>query len=191
MSNREPEVAARIKAQVTKTGRKCGDCSLCCKLVPVPSIDKPENVWCKHCKPGKGGCAIQDNKPVSCALWHCAWLLDSHLGEHWFPRTSKMVMHPSREATGDRSWIVAVDPGFPLKWREEPYFTELTRIADWQLSAYGSLLKVCVGERTFAVSPTGQVVEISKDQGFQLNPDGTYDIFPADQMPQAPTEASS
>lgn len=53
--------------------RKCGDCQLCCKLLPTPEIDKLANKRCQHQKHGVG-CAIYANRPLSCQLWSCSWL---------------------------------------------------------------------------------------------------------------------
>lgn len=55
--------------------RKCGDCQLCCKLLPTKEINKPANTRCKHQKVGKG-CAIYARRPLSCAVWNCRWLLN-------------------------------------------------------------------------------------------------------------------
>jgi hypothetical protein len=57
------------------TGRVCGDCQLCCKLLPVPPLKKAAGRRCQHQKFGKG-CAIQDHKPFACRAWSCRWLSD-------------------------------------------------------------------------------------------------------------------
>jgi len=56
--------------------RKCGGCTLCCKLTPVEEIAKPANHRCEHQRSGKG-CAIYAKRPVSCRLWSCMWLSDA------------------------------------------------------------------------------------------------------------------
>jgi hypothetical protein len=53
--------------------RKCGDCQLCCKLLPVPDVGKPASTRCNHQRHGKG-CTIYATRPKSCRLWSCAWL---------------------------------------------------------------------------------------------------------------------
>jgi hypothetical protein len=57
------------------TKRTCGDCQLCCRLLPTVEINKPANERCKHQKHGVG-CAIYSRRPMSCALWNCRWLVD-------------------------------------------------------------------------------------------------------------------
>ena len=51
----------------------CGDCTMCCKLLAVPEIEKPALKWCKHCS-NPGGCGIYDTKPKSCTEFECIWL---------------------------------------------------------------------------------------------------------------------
>jgi hypothetical protein len=54
--------------------RKCGDCQLCCKLLPVLSIDKMANTRCQHQRVGKGCMIYKTNLPLECGLWSCKWL---------------------------------------------------------------------------------------------------------------------
>jgi len=56
----------------------CGECSLCCKLMGVSSINKPVNRWCRHCT--KPGCGIYHDRPRDCQDYACIWL-QSHEGE--------------------------------------------------------------------------------------------------------------
>lgn len=51
----------------------CGNCSLCCKVLAVPELDKPADVRCKH-DTGKS-CAIYADRPQSCRDVECLWLL--------------------------------------------------------------------------------------------------------------------
>src|SRR5690349_5224538 len=59
-----------------RTSRRCGDCQLCCKLIPVEEFGKRANQRCRHQKASKG-CSIYAQRPLSCALWNCRWLVDS------------------------------------------------------------------------------------------------------------------
>lgn len=54
--------------------RKCGSCSLCCKVLHVVELHKPPGKWCLHCAPGKGGCLIYADRPPSCEAFDCGWL---------------------------------------------------------------------------------------------------------------------
>lgn len=55
--------------------RSCGDCQLCCKLVPVRELNKIAGQRCQHQRVGKG-CTVYQRPamPLSCRLWSCAWL---------------------------------------------------------------------------------------------------------------------
>lgn len=55
--------------------RRCGECTLCCKLLPVRELQKPANTRCGH--QSSHGCAVyrQFGFPPSCALWSCRWLV--------------------------------------------------------------------------------------------------------------------
>lgn len=61
--------------------RACGDCQLCCKLVPVVEnepwrgtpINKPAGVRCPHQRHRKG-CMIYARRPFACAAYSCRWL---------------------------------------------------------------------------------------------------------------------
>lgn len=55
------------------TDATCGSCTMCCKLMGVPELDKPPGEWCKHCDP-KVGCTIYDDRPESCKDFECLWL---------------------------------------------------------------------------------------------------------------------
>jgi putative zinc- or iron-chelating protein len=92
-----------IKYQAS--ARRCGDCQLCCKLLPVKEgakiqhfdlfeemvkvgiarpgdftmmvddFDKPAGQRCPHQRHGKG-CMIYSRRPFGCRFWNCRWLLD-------------------------------------------------------------------------------------------------------------------
>jgi hypothetical protein len=57
--------------------RACGDCQLCCKLLPVRELAKGGGQRCQHQRTGKG-CLVyqQPAMPPSCQLWSCRWLVD-------------------------------------------------------------------------------------------------------------------
>lgn len=114
------------------TKRSCGNCSLCCRLFAVPEV-KPDHEWCPHCKPGKGGCSIYESRPERCADFNCQWLRDERFGDHWFPKTSKIIV--DHRVEDNRAWVYfVVDPTCPTRWREDPWFTDIKRIAELGLA---------------------------------------------------------
>lgn len=77
------------------TGRVCGSCTACCKLMPVPTINKPAGQRCQHQRYGKG-CTIYANRPFACRTWSCAWLSD--------PTTSGMPRPDRAHYVIDVTW---------------------------------------------------------------------------------------
>lgn len=61
------------------TMRRCGDCQLCCRLLPVrsPLLDKDGGKVCPHQK-FKKGCMVYGTPrmPPPCQLWNCRWLVN-------------------------------------------------------------------------------------------------------------------
>ncbi len=55
--------------------RQCGECTLCCRLLPVPQLGKVAGQRCPHQR-HSCGCAIYNTRPNSCRLWSCRWKAD-------------------------------------------------------------------------------------------------------------------
>src|SRR5258706_966131 len=127
--------------------RACGTCTMCCKTMRVPEFEKPVDKWCAHCIKGKG-CAIYEERPVSCREFLCVYLLDGTLAEHWKPDHSRMVLSNSVETV----LRVLVDPDRPDAWRRQPYYAELKK---WALNAarLKSIVIVSVGENMTVILP--------------------------------------
>ena len=117
------EIAERARLA---SGRSCGSCSYCCKLFAIAELAKPRGTWCVHCKPGNGGCGIYDERPGECRAFYCSWLTGD-LPPEWEPQRSKMVATASGSENGASvDAIITVDPAYPNRWREEPYYTHIT-----------------------------------------------------------------
>jgi hypothetical protein len=108
--------------------RQCGDCQLCCKLLPVPEIGKLANTRCRHQRTGKG-CALYHTPslPGSCRLWSCQWLLGDYPGQrpdrvHYVVDCMPDYITVRDNATADERHIpvvqVWVDPGYRDAHRE-------------------------------------------------------------------------
>lgn len=64
-----------VEIKYTDNKRRCGTCSLCCKLLPVKAVHKAGGVRCRHQR--FGGCKVYDRLEMvspECRLWNCAWL---------------------------------------------------------------------------------------------------------------------
>jgi hypothetical protein len=123
--------------------RQCGDCQLCCKLLPIkpgvlPSGHKPAGARCIHQRHGKG-CMIYDSRPSSCAIWNCRWLVNDDTADLPRPDRSHYVLDImpdfliARDNTGsmpERTFEVVqvwVDPDYPDAWREPRMLAYLER----------------------------------------------------------------
>jgi hypothetical protein len=75
------------------TARSCGECTLCCRLLPVKSIGKLAGHKCKHQR-FRTGCAIYNraNMPFDCKIWSCRWLLDEDTADLMRPDRSHYVI---------------------------------------------------------------------------------------------------
>ncbi len=74
--------------------RNCGECRMCCKVFPLPILDKPENQWCKFLSPA--GCAIHDRgQPEVCGQYACYWLEHEEMPEEHRPDRIGVVVTES------------------------------------------------------------------------------------------------
>jgi len=115
------------------TNRKCGSCTLCCKLLPVQDIGKKANTRCRHQSAAKG-CKVYHQPeagfPFSCAVWSCQWLTESSTARLQRPDRSGYVIDNAPDlirttdsvtgATIDEILVlqVWVDPARPNAWRD-------------------------------------------------------------------------
>jgi hypothetical protein len=74
--------------------RQCGDCQLCCKLLPVKSLAKPASARCQHQRVGKGCMVYAKLWGVApeCKLWNCRWLGNDDMDELRRPDRSHYVV---------------------------------------------------------------------------------------------------
>lgn len=107
--------------------RVCGSCALCCKVMGVPEV-KQDHQWCSHCKPGHKACQIYPQRPERCRDFHCQWLISTSHPDYWYPAKSKIVINTLVEH-GTSYVAFVVDPDYPLRWREEPWFSDIKKIA--------------------------------------------------------------
>jgi hypothetical protein len=73
--------------------RQCGDCQLCCRLLPVRELEKPANTRCRHQSFAKGcGVYRKPGMPPSCALWNCRWLVNNDTADMRRPDRTHYVI---------------------------------------------------------------------------------------------------
>lgn len=136
----------------TLPDRKCGSCTLCCKVMSITALDKAQGVWCKHALVGKG-CAIYSEHPIECQKFLCGYLSWEGAGQHWYPRRSKMVLVSELEGT---RIAIHVDPSTPNVWRSEPFYSD---IKEWaRFGARDNVqVVVCILNRAIVIFPDHDV----------------------------------
>ncbi|MFN0219038.1 MAG: hypothetical protein ACKVP4_09520 [Hyphomicrobium sp.] len=129
-------------------GRSCDDCTMCCKLLAVESIEKPRAVWCPHCNQRRG-CRIYDARPGECRAFYCGYRRIDTVDERWKPSKSKFVIN--YEAELDRI-VIHVDPVRPDAWRMAPFYGVFKQ---WSAKAArdGGMVIVWVGRSATLVYP--------------------------------------
>ncbi len=104
--------------------KECGDCTLCCKIMSVPELNKPKDTWCSHVVK-KGGCGIYETRPHACREFRCLWLKDAGIPADWKPNKAKFLMVDESPT----ELVVHVEANFPGAWRKEPCLTALRTMA--------------------------------------------------------------
>lgn len=108
----EDETGTTIRFDDKGTGRKCGECQLCCRVLPSPRapLNKPGNTRCIYQQHRKG-CRIYANRPISCRTFSCRWLADPETAGMSRPDRSHYVLDP----TWDYVTLVPTEGGEPTK----------------------------------------------------------------------------
>lgn len=122
--------------------RKCNECTLCCRLLPVSEMGKPANTKCTYQR--ISGCTVYERRPWSCRFWSCEWLRDETIVSR--PDKSHYVIDPSPDyielvddiaPTGQKIPVIQiwVDPKHPdayknpelMAWLNDKKATALIR----------------------------------------------------------------
>lgn len=76
--------------------RRCGSCSLCCRLLPIKSLDKAAGERCRHQRHSdKGCCKVYARLRLvspDCSLWNCRWLVSDDTADLPRPDRSHYVI---------------------------------------------------------------------------------------------------
>lgn len=143
-----PEVLDFMRSLETpKTGRQCGDCNLCCKLLPVSDnepwrkgepINKPAGVPCPHQRHRKGCAIYHTAMPFCCKAWNCRWLVNDDTADLPRPDRAHYVIDVmpdyvtlQHNETGETQNIqvvqVWIDPSYPDAHRDPAFRRYLER----------------------------------------------------------------
>lgn len=137
---------------VIQSGRACGACTLCCKLLDIQETASPHGEWCRECDIGVG-CRVYEERPAECRHFNCGYLAWSRAGEHWYPAHSKMIIVLDND--GSRLTI-HVDAERPNGWRAQPFYGD---IKEWARLATleKKQVNVCVEGRIIVILPDEDV----------------------------------
>ena len=166
-------IEAVISANKKVSGKECGECSLCCKLpkIDTPEFSKPATTWCSHCRPGREGCSIYDDRPPICRGFACLWLLHPLMPDEWKPSICKMVIYFTNDEPS--ICVIEVDPSVPNRWREEPCHEGIRLLAaDGVNRVYNNCFyetRVIVGKNAFIILP---------DEDVDITDCGSYAYLP-------------
>ena len=134
------------------TIRTCDGCTLCCKVMAIAALDKPQGQWCPNCA-GRTGCAVYDTRPDECRTFSCSYLVDPKLDPAWEPRRSRIVLVCE---AGSNRIVAHVDPSRPDAWRRAPYYAQLKAWGRQAVMARGQVV-VYVGRRAVGILPDRDV----------------------------------
>jgi hypothetical protein len=134
-------------------GRACDGCTLCCKVIRVDVLAKPQWQYCPHCVVGQG-CGIHATRPDDCRAWFCEYLKNPGMADDWYPKTSHMVIEVLDDGINAH---VYVDPDHPDAWTTEPYYSDLKASAEEAVKRR-SRITVHVGTRQIILFPDRDVV---------------------------------
>lgn len=96
----------------------CDACTTCCKVLKIRELDKPGNVWCRHCEIGVG-CRIYAERPEACRVYECIWLQTQRL-----PRPIAFNLRPDKSrvvigvTNGGEEIVLYVTPDRPRAWNQ-------------------------------------------------------------------------
>ena len=159
-------------APATAKNRRCGTCTLCCKLLKIPETESDKGSWCQHCTTGKG-CGIYEERPQRCADFMCGYLIWDAVPDHWLPAKSRIVV------VSEMGFRInfTVDPSAPNRWREAPWHAEIKALSVLAFQQNRQVL-VTVGNKVIAILPDREVELglVAEDEVVVTGrrPDGTW-----------------
>ena len=140
--------------------RRCGSCTLCCKLTPVVELAKKGGQRCQHQRMGKG-CSIYAKRPLPCRAWDCRWLNGDDTQDQRRPDLSHCVidMLPDYvvlrdDETGGGTEIpvvqIWVDPRHPKAWEADAIMDFIERRG---VEGFGAIIRFDETDATVVFPP--------------------------------------
>ena len=71
---------------------ECGDCTVCCRVLPIKALGKKAHDRCEHLKPQGEGCRIYSKRPKVCQDFNCTWKLSGWVAKYRPDKLGMMFM---------------------------------------------------------------------------------------------------
>jgi len=180
-----------LRAENRKQKRQCGDCQLCCKLLPVHDdepwrgqpLHKPAGVKCPHQKFGVG-CKVYGTSamPFCCKIWQCRWIVNDDTSDLSRPDRSHYVLdiapdhitmenNETKATTAIQVVQIWIDPKYPDAHRDPALRAYLLRRGEQGIAA----LVRYDNKRALTIIPPNMVGEGAVPPGW-LHPGGWIEI---------------
>ena len=137
--------------------RPCNGCGMCCKLLAIEELAKPEGQLCSNFAKGHG-CVIYSTRPGSCSSFQCLWSVTAAMDESWRPDKCKFLIRTL--ATGEL--MIDVDTGSPDAWKQEPFYGQIKAWSRRPALPYKVVMVRSRG-RYWVVFPDGEI-DLGPDQ---------------------------
>lgn len=164
---------------------RCGECTLCCRLLPVKELGKLAGERCRHQR-GLGCKVYQRLKTVSpsCSMWNCRWLVEDDTADLARPDRSHYVVDVMPDyvrgtTEAGKTFTIPVvqiwvDPAYPDAHRDPALRTYLERRAEEGMAA---LIRYSDHEGFTLVAPAlsgdGKWYEKHRPAGVPIDPEHT------------------
>ena len=101
--------------------KECGDCTLCCLLLPVPGVKEGINTNCKFCT---HHCTIHEKRPDICRTFDCEWKLKNDMSEELKPNRCNVIF----EYINENSVLCLVHFIDLEAWKREPVMNHIKKL---------------------------------------------------------------
>ncbi len=143
----------------------CGSCTLCCRLLAVEEINKPQGHACTHIDKHCGGCRIYAERPGACRSFECLWLQSQARPGQQMPLELRpdrshvvfamdAMVVPATEIDDERRELfLLVDPDHPRAWQ-----AHLPRSAIRTFLKRGGTVHITIGDQQMMIRPDGEII---------------------------------
>lgn len=149
--------------------RTCGPCRLCCKVFPLPVLDKPGDQWCKYAC--SSGCAIHgEQMPAVCREYACYWLEQEDLPDDFRPDRIGVVVTEGGTLTvnGEELAVLLLNesyPGAASRRKAQPFVAQTAALGMVAVILHGDEMQLVYDRVRYAsISPRQIEVALRYEQ---------------------------